>query len=747
MKRTLYNDGVEVDASDLTNTETSKVDEILLTRRVTSRYGVVEGLGCSNSTNRINIDTGRLVFRNGEVGILDSPITGITGASFEAHVSTFVGLRLSDVSSNPKPHEVDPTLFDTRADSRLTAELFVAADQTDAARTTALQAAIDAELNDGNYVLLAEFVGTGTGLGRLPSQNTPLPKDKGGDDPYRDDVKTKNQKGALVSLYNDNVNDQFPIASAEDHFHRSLIGTGTPNKRNPHGTTLTDIGGDTVLDQVITKHQSEFHANGIVGLEPDDTDTDDPVGDFTPIGGSFAWGVDNFGTVTVRDLLGTPDSAFEEVLVIQGKEKKKGQIATIPDGVIAPKISFASTASGMYYIVCSWGSSDQDPVFDKILKSTFDALCVLDNGTPTWLNNAVNDTPDPSSGVLERKFFVIGLVQWNGTSFTNLDSNSTIAIPAGTPNGELVYSNSLPVGHPLRIPPNKKTLDLRRFGNITNQEVQKRTIRLDRMVEPVISEDDFVVHAGIRIVNGTAVSVGGGLHASPVSGGDNTILKHLTDFDAFDLFGHRARRGIAQHGLSQHSGALDGNDAPADEDASNSGFQSSRDKWRQDNLTMTVFKWADLGVIDADESAMGDAAAVATADPFSSGSGGYIVYRRGFLKNFAAQLHKMPNSAHNLQITAYVRSIGTPIGTFVGNPNAVRWVPPLGSSTNQIVLGFQGPPPAPSDRGFSCTNVVDQFEIDATPDDPRLIQITRLKSGGGNDWRNLMVTAEYHYTS
>lgn len=43
MKRTLYTDGVEVDESDLDNTENTKIDEILLTRTELSRFGVKIG--------------------------------------------------------------------------------------------------------------------------------------------------------------------------------------------------------------------------------------------------------------------------------------------------------------------------------------------------------------------------------------------------------------------------------------------------------------------------------------------------------------------------------------------------------------------------------------------------------------------------------------------------------------------------------------------------------------------------------
>jgi hypothetical protein len=735
MKRTLYIDGVEVDASDLNNTEDSKVDEVLLTRRVTAHYGVVDGLGCTNSANRIVIDTGRLLFRNGEVGILDTPIVGITGASFEAGVSSFVGLRLTEVTSNPKPHEVDPTIFDTRASAILNAELFVATDNTDAARTKALNAAIDAELNDGNYVLLAEFSGTGSGLSAA-LQTTPAPRTKGGDDPFRDNPKTKDQKRGLVSVYLHPTNDQFPIESAEDHFHRSLIGSGNPEPRNAHGLTLADIHGDAILDQVITKHQGDFHANGVVGMEP-------PEDDFTTtMTGSFAWGTDSFGTVTVHDLVNTGDgAATNEFLVIQGKERKKGQITTIPDGVIAPKISFAGRPAGLYYIVCRWGSNESggQPVFgssgktinagDFAFTSGFDSICVTNDGKRVWVNNAI----DPADS--ERKFYVLGLVQWDGAStFTNLNSNATITIPST--NGDLVFKNSLSAGHPLFIPASVKTLDLRRFGDVTNENVQRRTLRLDRLAQVVISEDDFIAHAGIRIIGGTPVVVNGqGLHAVP--GSNNTLLKHLTDFDAFDLFGHRQRLGTAQHGLATHDGALGGNFAPVDEDAAFSGFQASRDKWKQDNLTMTIFKWADLQDVQggATQRSIGDAAAVSGGNPDTGVAGGYGVVRRGILKNFCITLRTRPASGtHTLDVFVLYGPTGTLDGTFAGSISKTQ----VGTSIGVGADDFFRFVPEP---------IVGGVPIAGTPADPWLIKISREKSDANTGWHDLTVTAEFHYTS
>lgn len=724
MERTLYIDGVETDASDLTNTEDTKIEEILLGRRTVARYGVIDGLKCSNSGNRINIDTGRLLFVNGEVGQLETAISNITGSSFEKDVSTFVGLRLTEATSNPKPHEVDPTVFDTRANPVLVAELFVAGDPTAAGRSSALRAAVDAELNDGNFVLLAEFVGTGTGIGATPTQQTPLPASKGGQDPYRSTVYTKDQIGGVVSLYADPSNDQFPIESAEDHFHRSLIGSGLPNPRNPHGTTLHDIGGDAVLEQTITKHQYDFHANGIIGLDPGDDD-------FTPQNGTFAWAANADGTVTIHDI------ATGEAIVIRGKERSQGEITSFgADGTQRLSFTSPSHAAGLYYILCRFASTDPQPTFVIMLKATLDALCVNSDGTPCWVNNAVD-----SDG--ERKFLAIGLVQWDGAgNFVNLNANPTITIPSG---GNLSYLNNLPAGHPFLIPANQKMLDLRRCGTITNENVQRRTLRPDRLTEIVITEGMFVVHAGARIVGGTVVpsGVGPSNHASP--GPDNTILKHLTDFDAFSLFGHRIGIGPVQHSLAVHSGTVNpATGIVTDENPTGSGYQSARDKWRQDHLTMTMLCFADLNQIQDGEHAMGNAAAVFSNNGgglIVNGAGSYTFYRPGYITNFAGHIQRRPTSAsRSLIVTIHTRSIGAVIGA---GPSAGTMYNGGGAQTSTDVLSWLGGTPQ---NNIICLNSALVLPINATPNVPVQIQLSRRKDNSNTDWQNLCVTMEYHFT-
>ena len=158
MQRTLYNDGVEVGQDDLRNTEDTKSKEILVARQAAMRYGVLEGLTVSVlAGNTVTIDVGRALFANGEVASLDTPLTGLSGASISENVSTFVGLRLTEVTSNPKPHESDPIVLDSRVTPKLVAEFFVAADV--ASNSVALQKAVTAELSDKTFIILAEVSG------------------------------------------------------------------------------------------------------------------------------------------------------------------------------------------------------------------------------------------------------------------------------------------------------------------------------------------------------------------------------------------------------------------------------------------------------------------------------------------------------------------------------------------------------------------------------------------------------------
>ena len=688
MQRTLYTDGVEVDESDLDNTENTKISEILLTRTQLSRFGVIEGLTLSIVNNSVTVGIGKASLFNGEIINLTTPLTNIVGAAFDAGKSSFFGLRLTEVTSNPKPHEVDPVTFDTRATPQVVGEFFVAADTTDAGRTAAKTNALNAQVIDGNFILLGEFVGTGTGIAL--KQNTPLVRTKGGDQPNQGvNPKTRQQIASLQNLYESPANNEFPIHSAKDEFHRSLIGTGIPTTNNPHGLTLTDIGGDVKFQE----HLANEHSNGLIGFEPADDD-------FTPISGSFAFSVANAptNTVTVNGI------SSSETLLINGVRFDTSAIGTT-------SILFTGQQAGLYYIVAKAGSDSNGLQVLAMKKGDLDALVPLNNGIPEWLNNALEFSN--VSGKNEKKFFAIGLVFWDGsTTFRSISDFGNFKIPA--PNGSITYTPFDP-SSPFFVPPGKPTLDLRRYGTITNANVQKRTLQLDRLVVPVTPLSMFVAHAGSAAQNltGTAgqrATAAAGVQAGNLYGGDQTILKHLTDFDANNLFGHRGGRGAIQHGAVINVDPP--NVAPPDR-PENYGFQTNQDKWKQDNLTMTILKWSDLTDITGGTRGMGDAGA--TSGDFLLS---YVFGRSGSIQNIFAQLAH-PSTVGTLTVILVIRGQQITLFTF-----------PTNGPPNQILYA-----PGP-------------FPFLATPSVPVTIGMARQKTGGGQyDGRNLTVTAEYHYVA
>lgn len=61
----------------------------------------------------------------------------------------------------------------------------------------------------------------------------------------------------IVDLYGQEI----PRESAEDELHRNKLGTGIVSEVNPHGLSMSDISGDTVL--LLDEHQDVLHCNGI----------------------------------------------------------------------------------------------------------------------------------------------------------------------------------------------------------------------------------------------------------------------------------------------------------------------------------------------------------------------------------------------------------------------------------------------------------------------------------------------------
>lgn len=758
MDRTLYNDGIVVDASDLTNTEETKIQEILVTRRTNGHYGVANGLTCSVANNKVSIEPGTVVFPNGELVEITAPITGQTGASSAAGVSTFVGLRLVSVDSEKKPHETEPVMFNTRRNMEVVVEFFIAPDGS--SRQVALDQAISAELNSADFVLLAEFAGNGVAV-TGPLENTPLPRSKGGNDPFRHtQVKSKEQIASLTGLYGDKSFDINPIASAEDHIHRSLIGQGNATPNNPHGTTLADIGGDAILNSRIVRHQANYHANGIIGVDSSNMD------DFAlPMTGSLA--VTASGqTITIAAMSGT------DTLAIRGYEFANGDF--LPNA-----ISMAGRGAGHYYIIARYGSAgsnatttlktgistnvidtsaDAAPRFFAVTKQSLDAIITATEKKRSFINDTVENG--------ERKFYALAFVYFDGSDIVDLRSGPDFTIPnvgttnglpggtavAGVTAGDMEYKDSYEnTAYPFYLPVGGKVLDLRRYGTIVNENVQKRSLRPDRLTEIVITEKMFLEHSGHRVVGTTVVPVSNkGLSAE--RGTDDTILKHLTDKDASDLFGHRAAAGIGEHALANYT--TDFNTDPLDANMvdninTRSGFQSARDKWKQDNLTMTIFKWADLrdlqGAGDT-AKAIADAAAVSSGDPAGEpGAGSYIVFRNGYLKNFGVSLRRGPSSGYMDIYLAAWPATSTVAAANAELLNVMRLTYTGGSCSITTGTKIASVSQSGIDRNVVGINTTSVLDVNATIAAPYRIQCYRVKNTGSVNWKDLTITAEYHY--
>lgn len=61
----------------------------------------------------------------------------------------------------------------------------------------------------------------------------------------------------IVDLYNQEI----PRNTAEDWLHRKLRGTGIVSEKNPHGSSLNDLSGESLF--LLDEHQDVMHCNGI----------------------------------------------------------------------------------------------------------------------------------------------------------------------------------------------------------------------------------------------------------------------------------------------------------------------------------------------------------------------------------------------------------------------------------------------------------------------------------------------------
>ena len=686
MERTRYRDGIEVDQTDLKNTEDTKSSNILSTRVDLQHYGVVNGLEVQSPDGvTLTINPGRAYAVNGEIIEVNTAITNITGASVAPNVVTIVGLRITEVTTTPKAHETDPITEDTRFVPKPIAELFVATDATEEATSAATAAAVSAALNDANFVPLATVNGLGATVGNI--SGPVLPRSEGGQFPNLVSASAA-QISKLRDIYNSTQNDEKPIQSAKDNFHRSLIGRGTPTARNPHGLTLDDLGFDSTE---ILQSARLGVSNGILGLEPSDDD-------FNPVNGSLAFATADApsSSVTVQPILPT-----ERVLI----NNTVFTTADVPNPIV---IDFSALAAGEYYIVAQFGT-DVPLSIVPLEKSVFDALCPTNNGTNVWLNNARDTTNN------ERQFFVIGLVNWNGgTAFEALGtgpSGGTLNLPDG---GDVTYSTSFSATSPFLIPTDAKTLDLRRFGTVTNENLQKFTIRLDRLTEPVVTEANFQdVHQTVtNLVN--------------PSGFDSTTKKHLTDLQANNIFGHKGSRGTNNHAVAI---------ATVNDDSTAAGFVSGTDKWKLDNIsTVNVMTYQILGRIDNISPNTEVAVGLARGKDDPNDNGGFpnrppkaCVVQKGFLRNFVMHLGQQGQFGNFAEMRVYVTDI---------NAAANQLTP---SFVQRITSTFAGA------QNVFVTNTTTTVAVDASPSSPKGITVTFKHNNPDSNPRyfNPSLTFEY----
>lgn len=660
MERTRYSDGIEVDQSDLRNTEDTKAKNILQSRIDLQHFGVVEGLEVSSPDGTtLVINPGRAYTKNGELVEVTSQIIGITGASIRSNVLTIIGLRITEVTTTPKAHESNPVTEDTRFIPKPVAELFVASDASDEAATAAQAAADSATINDGNFVPLATMTGLGSSLGS-PS-GAVLPRTKGGQFPNITSA-TNEQIAALASIYADTSNDRNPIHSAEDDFHRSLIGSGTPNSRNAHGIALDDIGFDT--GDIIRQARVNL-TNGLIGLEP-------PENDYTPSTGSFA-----FSTSDAQTQVSVNGVAAGESVVINNTVFDEADFPAITN------IPFAGLGDGFYYILVQFGTNNALAI-KQMSKATLDGLCPLNNAKKVWLNNA----KEAATG--EKQFFVIGCVNWDGTQFINLNNVSQLEFPTA---GDLIFNITSPAPFKLEA---QKTLDLRRYGLTTTENIQKFTVRPDRLTETVVTVANFsAIHdsdALTKLVIGTR------------PGGTGKTPKHLTDDQARRVFGH-AFTGGAEH-------------APAT--TTTAGFLSAADKVKLDLPSRSLLKWSEINQLEkkAERSLADSAAAGILADGTSEKTFRYIFNRLGQLTNFAVYLGRSAPKNKTMFIRFYVFAPGAPLPV----PSLTIPIPVQTEHNQPDIVVFNSsviPVPAPS-----YIMVTREYQYDGVADRPKNLSIT-----------------------
>jgi len=113
MKRTLYQDGIEVKADDLNNTESQKSESIKERQQSFTQAGVVSGLRVTvGAPNTVDISSGIGFCANGE-RIESVAVSGVTVIPAQYN---FVCLVYKETEGTPKPHEDTGISYNTRVE-------------------------------------------------------------------------------------------------------------------------------------------------------------------------------------------------------------------------------------------------------------------------------------------------------------------------------------------------------------------------------------------------------------------------------------------------------------------------------------------------------------------------------------------------------------------------------------------------------------------------------------------------------
>lgn len=324
MDRGLYPEGVRVGQSDLKFTEDTRSFHILQRHRDNTTLGIVYGFSVVANGTLINIAPGYGYAPNGEFIELESSVNNLNLAEYTNGIRNFVIATYTETYDVAQPHETNGNTYPTEANrsvriSVLTELQYNSLPQNDSnlsnndldrsiiiAIVTANGTGVD--LNSANIELPSNFTAgltatisgssingvstlrispeTNIGSGTLSYNSSTqqltwvAPGDTTGTatgvslggvyDLISGSGVSLTVLVTAVQLPTTNVSTSVSISNiynqnisrhtTTDIQHRSLIGSGIPTSKNPHGLTMDDLGIGESQTEV---HQEIFHSNGI----------------------------------------------------------------------------------------------------------------------------------------------------------------------------------------------------------------------------------------------------------------------------------------------------------------------------------------------------------------------------------------------------------------------------------------------------------------------------------------------------